>query len=206
MILITGGARSGKSLFGENLLINEMREKLLINETRENLLTNQKKVLYIATALAFDDEMKERIKKHKAQRSDNWDTLEDYRTLGDKLICLNKKYDGIILDCITVMVTNLLMQATPNFTDEEYLKLDYRVEETKILYEMKNLTSAFNELEIKNNTKIVVITNEIGSGIVPENKLGREFRDIAGRVNQYLAKEANEVYVVISGIPVKIKG
>lgn len=206
MILITGGARSGKSLFGENLLINEMRENLLTNETRENFLTNQKKVLYIATALAFDDEMKERIKKHKAQRSDNWDTLEDYRTLGDKLIYLNKKYDGIILDCITVMVTNLLMQATPNFTDEEYLKLDYRVEETKILYEMKNLTSAFNELEIKNNTKIVVITNEIGSGIVPENKLGREFRDIAGRVNQYLAKEANEVYVVISGIPVKIKG
>lgn len=206
MILITGGARSGKSLFGENLLINEMRENLLTNETRENFLTNQKKVLYIATALAFDDEMKERIKKHKAQRSDNWDTLEDYRTLGDKLIYLNKKYDGIILDCITVMVTNLLMQATPNFTDEEYLNLDYRVEETKILYEMKNLTSAFNELEIKNNTKIVVITNEIGSGIVPENKLGREFRDIAGRVNQYLAKEANEVYVVISGIPVKIKG
>lgn len=188
MILITGGARSGKSCFGESLLLNK------------------KKVLYIATAIAFDEEMSERIKKHKSQRNNDWDTLETYKALGDKVICLNQKYDGIILDCITVMITNLLMQATPNFTPEEYLKLDYRIEETKILYEMKNLTAAFNELETKNNTKIVIITNEIGSGIVPENKLSREFRDIAGRINQYLAKEASEVYVVISGIPVKIKG
>lgn len=188
MILITGGARSGKSVFGENLLMSE------------------KKVLYIATSMIFDNEMKERVEKHKQRRSEYWETLEAYKSVGDKIIAMNKCYDGIILDCVTIMISNLLMQSVPNFTDVEYEKLDYRVEETKILYEMKNLTEALKEMETKYFTKTVLITNELGSGIVPEKKISREFRDIAGRVNQYIAKESNEVYMVISGIPVKIKG
>lgn len=188
MILITGGARSGKSLFGENLLLQ------------------QKKVLYIATAIAFDNEMKERVKIHQQRRNKNWDTLEMYKAIGDKLISLNQNYDGIIVDCITIMITNLIMQDTINFSEDDYNNLDYRVEETKILYEMQNLTSGLREMEIKYNAKTIIITNEVGSGIVPETKLSREFRDIAGRVNQYLAKEADEVYCIISGIPLKLKG
>lgn len=187
MILITGGARSGKSSFGESLLVS------------------QKNVLYIATAIAFDNEMKERIKKHRQRRNKDWETLETFRAVGDKILSLNKNYDGIILDCITVMITNLLMQDTPNFTEQDYNKLDYRVEETKILYEIKNLVAALKEMEIRYNTKVVLITNEIGCGIVPEKKLSREFRDIAGRINQYIASESNEVFLVVSGIPVKIK-
>lgn len=188
MILVTGGARSGKSSFGESLLFNK------------------KKVLYIATSVVFDDEMRERVKSHRERRNKNWDTLESYKAIGDKIISLNKDYDGIILDCITIMITNLIMNDTSGFTQAEFNKLDYRVEEAKILYEMKNMTSGFREMEIKYNTKIVIITNEVGSGIVPENKLSREFRDIAGRVNQFLASESNEVYMAVSGIPVKIKG
>lgn len=187
MILITGGARSGKSSFGESLLVS------------------QKNVLYIATAIAFDNEMKERVKKHRKRRNKDWETLEAFRAVGDKVLSLNKNYDGIILDCITVMITNLLMQYTPNFTEQEYNRLDYRVEETKILYEIKNLVAALKEMEIKYNTKVILITNEIGCGVVPEKKLSREFRDIAGRINQYLASESNEVFLVVSGIPVKIK-
>ncbi len=187
MILITGGARSGKSSFGESLLIS------------------QRKVLYIATAVGFDNEMKQRIKKHRQRRKESWETLEAFKAVGDKILSLNKNYDGIILDCITIMITNLLMQDTRNFNEKEYNKLDYRVEETKILYEIKNLVAALKEMEIQHNTKVVLITNEIGLGIVPEKKLSREFRDIAGRINQYLASESNEVFLVVSGIPVKIK-
>lgn len=167
---------------------------------------NCKKVLYIATATPFDDEMKSRIQKHRERRNPNWDTLEAYRAVGDKIISLNRRYDGIILDCITVMITNLILQDTPNFTQKQYDSLDYRVEETKVLYEIKNLTDAIKEIEIKYNSKTVIVTNEIGCGIVPESKLSREFRDIAGRVNQYLASNSDEVYLVVSGIPVKIKG
>lgn len=188
MILVTGGARSGKSSFAENLLKNENR------------------VLYIATAIAFDDEMKQRISKHKQLRNSNWDTLENYRGLGDQLISLNKVYTAVMLDCITIMTSNLLMQAAPHFSQEEYLKLDYRVEETKIIYEMKKLVEGLRYMEANHNTKTVLVTNELGLGIVPENKLSREFRDIAGRVNQYLASEAEEVFFLVSGIPLKIKG
>jgi adenosylcobinamide kinase/adenosylcobinamide-phosphate guanylyltransferase len=188
MILVTGGARSGKSSFAENILKNE------------------DKVLYIATSIAFDDEMKHRIKKHRQQRNAHWDTLEEYKAVGDKILSLNKQYNGIILDCITIMTSNLLMQAAPNFSEEEYSKLDYRIEETKILYEMKNLVEGLRYMEENYDTKTVLVTNEVGLGIVPENKLSREFRDIAGRVNQYLASQSDEVYLLVSGIPVKIKG
>lgn len=188
MILITGGARSGKSVFAEQLL------------QKEN------SVLYIATSIVFDKEMEERVKLHKERRKKEWDTLEAYRNVGEKILDLNKGYKGIMLDCVTIMISNLLMEAAPNFTDEEYNNLNYREEEKKILCEMKRLVEAVKQMESKYNTKVVFVTNEVGAGIVPENKLSREFRDIAGKVNQYLAKEAENVYLVVSGIPVKIKG
>ena len=188
MILVTGGARSGKSAFAENLL------------QKEN------SVLYIATSIVFDKEMEQRVKLHRQRRKKEWETLEAYRNVGDKILLLNREYNGIMLDCITIMISNLLMEAAPNFTDEEYNNLDYRTEELKILDEMKKLIEAVDKLENKYNTKAVFVTNEVGAGIVPENKLSREFRDIAGKVNQYLASEAKEVYLVVSGLPIKIKG
>ncbi|GIM28180.1 adenosylcobinamide kinase/adenosylcobinamide phosphate guanyltransferase [Clostridium polyendosporum] len=179
MIVVTGGARSGKSTFGESLLMDK------------------KEVLYIATSIPFDDEMKDRVKKHKESRPSRWDTLESYKAIGENIRSLQNTYEGIILDCVTIMITNLLIENI-----DENSEIDYRDIENMIMNEVKSMTNFFKEYE----GEVVLITNEVGSGIVPENKLSREFRDIAGRVNQYLAREAEQVYLVVSGIPVKIKG
>lgn len=174
MILVTGGARSGKSSFGESLL------------------KDLDKVLYIATSIPFDDEMKDRVRKHRESRSSHWETLEAYKDFEDKI---QNKYDGVILDCITIMITNLLLEKIDEFNE------DYNAIEAYIMKEIEKAVKVLKSL----NSKVVLITNEIGAGIVPENKMSREFRDIAGRVNQYLGKECEEVYLAVCGIPVKIK-
>lgn len=185
MILVTGGARSGKSSFGESILKDEDR------------------VLYIATSIPKDEEMVERVKNHRESRNQNWDTLESYKNLGEQL---KEGYTGIIVDCITIMVTNLLFHGMESFEEEDFKNMNFRKKEEEIIKEISLMVKSFKEYALKNSTKIVLITNEVGSGLVPEYKLGRQFRDIAGRVNQYLAKEAKEVYFVVSGIPMKIKG
>lgn len=178
MILVTGGARSGKSSFAESML------------------KDSKKVLYIATSIPFDDEMKERVKMHKSSRPSIWDTLECYKDFDKHLLGEVEKYDGIILDCITIMVSNIILEKCENCTNEEF-----EIAEEKAINEVKTLISLLKKCK----GKAVIVTNEVGSSIVPENKLGRYFRDIAGRVNQLIAKEASEVYLVVSSIPVKIK-
>lgn len=185
MILVTGGARSGKSSFGESLI------------------KDKEKVLYIATSIPLDKEMKERVKKHRESRNPNWDTLEAYDNIVSKF---NNVYDGIILECITVMITNLLFKDMKSFEEEDLMKVDYRKKEEDILKEVSFMINEFKKIENNFGTEIVIITNEVGAGLVPENKLGREYRDIAGRVNQYIARESDKVFLVVSGIPVKIKG
>ncbi|QAA34836.1 bifunctional adenosylcobinamide kinase/adenosylcobinamide-phosphate guanylyltransferase [Clostridium manihotivorum] len=178
--LVTGGARSGKSSFGESLL------------------KDLRKVLYIATSIPFDEEMKERVKKHKNQRPDYWDTLEAYKNFkGEFSNIIYQEYDGIIVDCITIMISNILLES---FNEDK--ENDYGLLEDNIMCQVDEL------IKVLKNTgcKVVIVTNEVGSGIVPENKLSREFRDIAGRVNQRIAKAADEVYLVVSGLPVRIKG
>lgn len=174
--LVTGGARSGKSSFAEGLL------------------KDCHNVLYIATAIAFDDEMKERVRLHRKQRNQSWDTLEAYKNLEQEIKSKDQNYDGIILDCITIMISNLMLE---EFNDNT----DYRALENRVIEEMKASIRFLKALK----AKVVLVTNEVGAGIVPENKLAREFRDIAGRVNQYIAKEADEVFVTISGISLQIK-
>lgn len=185
MILVTGGARSGKSSFGESILKDE------------------ESVLYVATSIPKDEEMVERVKKHRESRNRNWDTLESYKDLGEQL---KEGYAGIIVDCITIMITNLLFHGMESFEEEDFKNMDFRKKEEEVMREIRSMAEYFKNYSIRNSTKIVLITNEVGAGLVPEYKLGREFRDIAGRVNQYLAKEAEEVYFVVSGIPLKIKG
>lgn len=178
MILVTGGARSGKSSFGENLL------------------KNLEKVLYIATSIPFDDEMKDRVKHHKEARPKHWHTLECYKDFDKKLYNKINNYNGIILDCITIMVTNIILEECKNNTNEEF-----NLAEKKVIKEIKELINILKNF----NGKVVIVTNEVGFGIVPENKLSRYFRDIAGRVNQLLAKECENVYLVVSSLPMKIK-
>lgn len=178
MILVTGGARSGKSSFGESIL------------------KDLESVLYIATSIPFDNEMKDRVEHHKEMRPSHWDTLECYKEFGKNLKNRLDNYNGIILDCITLMVTNIMLEECKNNTDEEF-----KLAEKKVMEEMEELINTLKGFR----GKVVIVTNEVGFGIVPENKLSRYFRDIAGRVNQLLAKECSNVYLVVSSIPMKIK-
>lgn len=182
-ILVTGGARSGKSSLAEKLA-KELGGR----------------VLYIATAVPFDEEMKDRVKKHKDSRPHEWDTYEGYKDLGRYITERGQEYDTILLDCITVMVTNIFLEfpdidyENPSFRDFE------RVEES-IKKEIEELTSGIKNTE----ANVIMVTNELGSGIVPENLLTRVFRDIAGRVNQYIAANCDEVYLTVCGLPMKLK-
>jgi len=180
--LVTGGARSGKSSFAEKL----------IGERYES-------ISYIATAMPYDDGMKDRISKHKDSRPSNWRTYEIYEEISGEIDEISKSSDAILLDCITVMITNLILK---NDVDWEKISMaEVNEIEKKLNEEVENLIN-----EILNVTvDAVIVTNEIGSGIVPENRLARIFRDMAGRVNQKIAKASSEVYLTVSGIPIKIK-
>lgn len=181
--LVTGGARSGKSTFSENL----HRDK--------------KSVMYIATAVACDDEMRERIRRHQKQRPDSWVTLEAYEDLAEKLSLLNSFYDGILLDCVTVMLTNLLF-SRENFNEEDISEEFWLEFESETVISIRKLIQSARS----RTDHFILVTNEIGMGLVPETALSRSFRDMAGRINQMIAKESDEVYFVVSGIPMMIKG
>lgn len=182
LTLVTGGARSGKSSYGESLLINE-----------------SKNVLYVATAQAFDQEMKDRIKKHQESRPQEWITHEGYKNFDEVLSPYVPEVNGIFLDCVTIMITNLLLEQQVDWDTVDHQQIDEI--EAMIFNEFKKLVTFVKSSGIRT----VLVTNEVGLGIVPIDRLTRIFRDIAGRINQYLAREADEVFLVTCGIPNKIK-
>lgn len=177
IVLVTGGARSGKSTFAENLY------------------KDKKDVVYIATSIALDEEMKERIIRHKQTRPDTWRTFEGYYSLTDAL-GTEKNY---LLDCITVLTSNIMFDMTKDL-DTIPQKIQEEVEE-KVYGELYSLIAAIR----KKDYNLVMVTNEVGYSLVPENHIGRVFRDIQGRINQKVAALSDEVYLVCCGIPVKIK-
>lgn len=183
IILITGGARSGKSKFAEELLKNSNR------------------VVYVATGIAFDDEMKERIAWHKSSRNTAWKTVEAYRDIDSVLtdIIEDKKY--ILIDCLTLMVSNLMILDKEIDWDTADIKTVNSVER-EIQTEVGKVLTFAGEF----TGETIIVTNEVGMGIVPPAPLGRYYRDIAGRMNQIAAEAADHVYFVVSGIPVRIKG
>ncbi|EDN9718457.1 bifunctional adenosylcobinamide kinase/adenosylcobinamide-phosphate guanylyltransferase [Listeria monocytogenes] len=182
MMLVTGGARSGKSSFAEK------------EATKYN------RVLYVATGIAFqnDTEFQARIKKHQATRPEHWDTFEAFKGITAYLERHGNKYDVIMLDCVTMLVTNLFFsllgerELTNEIADEV---------EAGIQSEVRAILKAGEQ----SSAKFIFVTNEIGLGVVPENKLTRVFRDIIGRINQQIATEVEEVYFVVSGIPKRWK-
>lgn len=183
IILVTGGARSGKSSYAENIAKN-------IGE----------KILYIATSIPFDEEMKHRVEKHKESRPKMWDTYEGYRNLYRVVRENNNLYNAMLLDCVTIMTSNFMFDYIGDKIEEtDNITLD-KVEKKIII----NFEKLLNEVN-KGNSTMILVTNELGYGIVPENKLARVYRDIVGKVNQYIASRANEVYLVVCGIPMKIK-
>ena len=179
IILVTGGSRSGKSKYAENLY------------------QGLDDVLYIATAIVTDEEMKDRIAHHKKSRNQNWATVEQYKNL-DKIIA-SYPQKNVLLDCVTVMVTNLMFEIDMDIEEMSQDQMDDL--EKFILNKFKLLIN-----QVKSNGKnIILVTNEVGCGLVPEYKLGRIFRDVVGRVNQQLAKWSNEVYLVACGLPLQLK-
>ena len=170
--LIGGGARSGKSAFALRLA----------------MLRGARRV-FIATAEAFDDEMRERIDRHIAERGADFTTLEAPRDLDAAVLGLHHRepeVDVVVIDCITLWLSNLLLAATPHAIIERRVQA---------LAEALAL-APFHTL---------VVTNEVGMGLVPETPLGRAFRDISGRAHQRLARSASEVYLAALGTMLRLR-
>ena len=182
IILVTGGARSGKSGFAESLC----REQ-------------NNSTAYIATSVAFDDEMKERVRKHQESRPKEWKTYEIYKDIYSIIDEIGEKHDTVIMDCVTLMVNNLMFTYGIDVDKATSKELDEL--ENYIRDQIEKLLDAVK----KTNLYFVIVSNEIGMGIVPANKLSRIYRDFVGRANQLIGKYSDEVYFVVSGIPMKVK-
>jgi len=167
---VIGGCRSGKS-----------RQALELAEK----ISGSKRI-FIATCMPFDDEMKQRIERHKRERDKSWKTVEAPVELSAAINENSREGDVIIIDCLTLWINNLLMEIeNPDVINKCIHKLILAIKEAKC--------------------PIILISNEVGAGIVPENKLARKFRDIAGFTNQKVAECADSVIWMIAGIPVSIK-
>lgn len=196
MILVTGGCCSGKSEFAEKLV------------TSKGTQEKEHQYLYIATAKITDPQMGERVLKHRMRRDSRWDNYEaaDGTSL-QRLISFLKAhkednhYEGVLVDSVTTLATNLLLETVeePEGEDASYENVDYEMASDYILGELQLFCGIAKEYPM------VFVTDEIGLGVVPESTLGRNFRDILGKANQYLASLCSEVYFVVSGIPVRIK-
>ena len=164
-VLITGGARSGKSAFAERLVL-EMGPK----------------PIYIATAEAYDEEMAARIAAHQARRGPQWRTVTAPRDLIGALEASDGEGPRLV-DCLTLWLSNLMLA-----------EADWRA-----------ATAELTETIKAQSAPLVLVTNEVGGGIVPENALARAFRDAAGLVNQAVAEVSDEVYLAVAGLPLKVK-
>ena len=167
--LILGGARSGKSSYALSLA------------------KKYKKVAFVATCLGLDKEMRQRIRLHKESRPKHWETFEEPKDPEKLIGKLSNDFDCILIDCLTLLVSNLVLAG------------DKQEQVSKKIKELLFVLS-------KKKAKIILVSNEVGLGLVPVNKLGRDFRDIAGRVNQMVAKNSNKVFFIVSGLALKIKG
>jgi adenosylcobinamide kinase/adenosylcobinamide-phosphate guanylyltransferase len=198
--LVLGGARSGKSEVAERLAAPAGRgiHPEGIHPEGDD---GARKVAYIATSLVLDDEMRERVRIHRARRPQTWRTYEQATDLDLLVRQLAKEADVILIDCALMYVSNLF------FVDEEEAagpvvkrSAYYRASEARIDDAINRLLAACEAAP-----DVIIVSGEVGCGIVPENALARRFRDIMGLVNQRLAERADEVYSVTAGIPVRIK-
>lgn len=180
IILCSGGARSGKSEFAEQLALSLKGRKA-----------------YVATGQAFDDEMKDRIKKHQLRRGKEWITFEIPLHLHKNWEQIKNVSDVILIDCLTMFTSNHIFAHGDINTQEDSNRI-----ESIILEELRLLLQEINN---SNDKTVIFVTNEIGLGIVPGNKLARYFRDITGRVNREVASAANKMYLTISGVTIELK-
>lgn len=166
-VFVLGGARSGKSRFAETLVSGTGLERH-----------------YVATGQAWDDEMRERIAQHRADRGDLWQTHEEPVDLVARLAAIDGEARAVLVDCLTLWVTNLMMAGR----------------------DMAAEFAALTEFLPQAKARLVLVSNEVGLGIVPDNRMAREFRDHAGRLHQMIAAASAEVYFIAAGLPLKMKG
>jgi len=178
-ILLTGGVRSGKSDYAEKLA-KEIGGP----------------VLFVATAIAFDEEMRKRIEAHKKSRPSSWRTLEITEGAGRQINLNIGDCKVVIIDCLTVLTGNLLSKMI-----EVDNQKDYKAIFKKIIKEIEGIIECMEN----SDASFIIVTNEVGMGVVPDNPMGRFYRDLLGKANQLLASHTDRVYLMVSGIPVKIK-
>ncbi|CCO09378.1 bifunctional adenosylcobinamide kinase/adenosylcobinamide-phosphate guanylyltransferase [Desulforamulus hydrothermalis] len=179
LFLVLGGSRSGKSRFAENLA-QQLGEK----------------VLYLATATVYDEEMARRVQLHRTGRPAVWDTVEEPLQVIEVIQKQAKRYHVILLDCLTLWLTNLLLNDNSPFHGRTAPE-----QEKYILNKVTQLAAVCRNC----GSSVLVVSNEVGLGIVPDTPLGRTFRDIAGSANQVIAHLADEVYFVAAGLPIALK-
>jgi len=179
IILLIGGAGSGKSHFAQ-----ELAPKL------------GEPVLFVATAVAGDEEMHQRISEHRRKRPP-WSTLEVTTGVGKRILEKLGSAKVVIVDCITLLVNNIFSQ----YSDQTGEPIDAPLIEKKVITEINELIECINQVD----ASFIIVTNEVGLGLVPTSRLGRLYRDLLARVNQMLAEAADEVYLMVSGLPVLIK-
>ena len=165
-VLVTGGARSGKSLYAEGLVNAAQRERI-----------------YVATCTPFDDEMRQRIDRHRDQRGEGWRTIEEPRDLAGVIAAESAEGRAILVDCLTLWLSNLI-----------FAEADPEAETARLAGALRAAPGP-----------IVLVTNEVGSGIVPDNALARRFRDEQGRLNRRIAELADVAVLVAAGLPLVLK-
>jgi adenosylcobinamide kinase / adenosylcobinamide-phosphate guanylyltransferase len=170
VVMVTGGARSGKSRFAEKLA--------------EGFAPLRG---YLATGQAGDAEMAQRIARHRGRRGCEWETVEEPLEVVQAITRIDGVYTVLLLDCVTLWLSNLLFHCQGGAAEA--------------LQRVERFTESFATLK----TPLVIVSNEVGMGIVPEHPLARSFRDLAGEANELIAARADEVYVTISGLPLKLK-
>jgi adenosylcobinamide kinase/adenosylcobinamide-phosphate guanylyltransferase len=183
LILVTGGARSGKSTYAERLAQRSGRS-----------------VAYIATATAGDDDMRDRIARHQAARPSTWQTIEEPLHLAEAVHRAAALADIILLDCITVWLSNWLLLQDELSSIESTPSSIYSEGALQEIEALLREASALNTQQ-----RLVIVTNEVGLGIVPAFALGRVYRDVLGAVNRRLAQEAARVYLLVAGLAIDIK-
>ncbi len=170
MILITGGCRSGKSRYALDYANRHFSKKV-----------------YLATCEALDEEMAQRIEHHKKMRGPEWQTIEEPIAIVNEIEEYGDKVEVILLDCITLWLSNLLMKWNSD---------------SRIMDEVERFIDVIKQSQ----TSLIIVSNEVGMGIVPADPLSRRFRDLSGMISQRIAEVADSVIYMVSGIPMFLKG
>lgn len=177
VVLVLGGARSGKSAFAQRLA-DELGDG---------------RVIFVATAQALDEEMAERIRRHRRDRPAHWRTVEAPRQVADRLAAAWRDERAVLLDCLSLLVSNVVLSLGES--------AGLQAVEEEVKRELDGLEALFRSRP----ASWVIVSNEVGLGVVPPYPAGRLFRDVLGRANQRMAARADEVWLLVAGLPLRLK-